>query len=155
MKIILLQDVKGLGRKGDVKDAADGYAMNFLMPKKLARNATKDAIDEFARIAKHAAAEKEKEQNAFFSLQESLKNVTPHISKKADEKGGLYAAVTAKDIIVALKKEKISLPMNFEKSIEFQNHIKTIGLHEVVIKHGGASFRLQVEVVSLKKEREK
>ena len=151
MKVILLQDVRGLGKKGEIKNVADGYAMNFLIPQKIVRSATAAAVAEVTRALATKKHEHDIVANAFQAFRSVLENKTFRITKKADEKGRLYAAIGLSDIIAVLKKGKIIPLPHFEKSVEFPAPIKSLGTHEVVIKHGGVSFPLHVEIVKEKK----
>ncbi|HRY82163.1 MAG TPA: 50S ribosomal protein L9 [Candidatus Moranbacteria bacterium] len=130
MKIILLQDIKNLGKKGDVKEVAEGYAQNFLMPKKLAEIATEGAI-------KKAEIQKEKEKSAKMAEMEELKNLANKLKNKkisisAKEKGGkLFGSITAKNIEAELKKEGLNI---LPSSIIIKEAIKKVGEYEIEIK---------------------
>ncbi|MDO8241120.1 MAG: 50S ribosomal protein L9 [Candidatus Moranbacteria bacterium] len=134
MKIILLQDVKGLGKRGDIKEVSEGYARNFLFVKKLAEIATGSGVKKIEVIK---SKQKEKEQLDLEKTQELAdqldgKSVTLLVKEKD---GKLFGAVHVKDILKELKKENIILP---EKSVVLENPIKELGEYEVKIEldHG-------------------
>jgi len=130
MKIILLQDVKNLGKKGDIKEVADGYAQNFLFPKKIATLATDSAI-------KNAQAQKEEEAKSEKAKNEELQKLANELKSKkiiitAKEKDGkLFGSIAAKDIAEELKKQGLNIS---EGSIIIKETIKKIGGYEVGIK---------------------
>ena len=145
MKIILLQDVKSLGKKGDVKEVAEGYAQNFLLPKKIAGVATESVIRIFQ-------SQKEKEQKNKLAEKEQLRKIADTLKNKkitieAKEKNGkLFGSVTVKSIAEALEKEGLNIS---ENSIIIKQAIKKIGEHEVQIKlMEGTEVKIILEVKS-------
>lgn len=132
MKVILLQDIKGTGKKGEIKDVAEGYARNFLLAKGLAKIATKQAVD--ASVGKQNKQTKKKIQ-----LQKIHAKSIRKIDKQkiallvdANDEGKLYAAVSVRDIIHAIK---IQLNIELlEKYIMIEKPIKEIGEHTVKVK---------------------
>ena len=146
MKVILQQDVKGQGKKGELKEVSDGYARNFLFPKKLAVEATADNINtmklqEKAKQAQIAKEKAEAKENA-----EKLKECTVKIVAKAGSNGKLFGAVTSKEISDALAAQyKIEIEKN---KIVQADPIKTYGSFEVKVKLGHEiSATLKVMVV--------
>jgi len=146
MKVILQQDVKGQGKKGELKEVSDGYARNFLFPKKLAVEATADNINtmklqEKAKQAQIAKEKAEAKENA-----EKLKECTVKIAAKAGSNGKLFGAVTSKEISDALAAQyKIEIEKN---KIVQAEPIKTYGSFEVKVKLGHEiSATLKVMVV--------
>lgn len=144
MKIILLQDIKGTGKKGEIKEVADGYARNFLLKKGLAKVATGVAVQEVK-----IQAEKKKKQN-LGELKDSqnitsrLDGVEVEIKAKASEAGVLYAAVGSKKLIEAFKSQygvEVKL-----KQMVF-DPIKELGEHKVKLEFGhGLEAELTVVV---------
>ncbi len=130
MKIILLQDVKSLGKKGDVKEVAQGYAQNFLLPKKIAGIATENTIRIFQ-------LQKEKEQKNKIAETERLKDLASALKNKKiiieakEKKGKLFGSITVKNIEEALKKEGLNILAN---SIIIKQAIKKVGEYEIEIK---------------------
>lgn len=130
MKIILLQNVKSLGKIGDVKDVSDGYARNFLFPKKMAEMATPANIAqaEAKKIDEKAALEAS--LAILRDLAQKLKN--KKITLKSKEKGGkLFGSITAKDVAQALAKENLVVEQN---CIILNEAIKKIGNYQIKIK---------------------
>ena len=146
MKIILLKDIRGVGLHGEVKNVADGYAINGLFPKKLAEAATQEKIAEVeaARAAREAEAQKEAEQ--LDNKVAALRGKTVTISSRATEKGGLFKAVHEKDIAKAvLGEHALAIP---ETAIVFQEAVKTVGEHVVLLKSKNQKSELGVVVVA-------
>ena len=133
MEIIITKNIKGLGKVGDVKKVADGYARNFLLPQKLAEAATENAIKKAGDLAdKESRGEKEKSAGAR-KLAEKLKGKT--VTIKAKEKNGkLFGSVGVKEIAAGLKKMGLEIS---EKSIVIEKPIKKIGEQEIKVKLGG------------------
>jgi len=146
MKVILQQDVKGQGKKGELKEVSDGYARNFLFPKKLAVEATADNINtmklqEKAKQAQIAKEKAEAKENA-----EKLKECTVKISAKAGSNGKLFGAVTSKEISDALAAQ-FNIEIEKNKIVQ-PEPIKTYGSFEVKVKLGHEiSATLKVMVV--------
>lgn len=151
MKIILLKDVVGVGQKGAFKNVSDGYARNFLLPQKLADLATPQIIKKLEDEIKNSKIKKEKEHEEFHALKSAVAERGVVIKKKADEKGKLYAAISAKDILEALKDLGFPTPKNLkENMVIFEKPIKTIGSAEAQIKFPpGEEITVKVEVEKL------
>lgn len=130
MKIILLQDVKSLGKRGDVKEVAEGYAQNFLLPKKLAGVATENTVKLFQ-------SQKEKEQKNKLAETERLRNLASTLKDKKitieakGKSGKLFGSITVKNIEEALKKEDLNI---LADSIIIKQTIKKVGEYEIEIK---------------------
>ncbi|MGN0968162.1 MAG: 50S ribosomal protein L9 [Oscillospiraceae bacterium] len=134
MKVILQQDVKGQGKKGQMVDVSDGYARNFLLPKKLAVEASADNVNtmklqEKARLAKLAEEKAQAEATA-----EQLKNLTVRIVAKAGTGGRLFGAVTTKEISDALKAQH-NIDINKTKLV-LDEPIKSFGGYDLKAKLG-------------------
>lgn len=130
MKIILLQDVKSLGKKGEVKEVAEGYARNFLFAKNLAQIATPNAIKMVEAKNEKEKAQKIEEEKRLLALCEKLKNKEIVILVK-ERKGKLFGSITAKQIVAELAKENLEI---LEKCIIMKSNIKKIGNYEVGIE---------------------
>ena len=131
MKVILLQDVKGHGKKGEIVNASDGYARNFLLPKKLAVEATESNMKAWKRNkAKEEAAAAEKLADAQAKAKE-IKGKTFVLKAKAGEGERLFGSVTNMDVAAALEESGITVD---KRNIEMEDHIKTIGQYKVKIK---------------------
>ena len=145
MKVILLKDVRGVGMHGEIKNVADGYAINGLFPKKLAEAATSEKIAdvEAKRVAHEAEMQKEAEQ--LDNKVAALRGKTITISSRATEKGGLFKAVHEKDVAKAILGEHaLAIP---EDAISFPEPVKTVGEHVVLLKSKNQKAEFGVVVV--------
>ena len=120
MQIILLQDVKNIGKKGEVKNVSDGYARNFLLAKKLAEKATKEAIEKVEFLRAKEKKEDLAKLDTARKIAASLKGTVLQI-KAAGKKGKLFGSILAKDIACELKKENIDIA---EKTIMLEAPLK-------------------------------
>ena len=134
MKVVFLKDVAGAGRAGEVKEVSDGYAVNFLIPRRLAEAGTAAVL---ARIAKRASAALGEAQVQGHLLAQNLAALTGlrlEIHGKANEKGHLFASIHAKEIVLELKKQKgIDLLPEF---LELPKPLKVVGEHEIRVVAG-------------------
>ncbi len=133
MKVILQADVKGQGKKGDIKEVSDGYARNFLFPKKLAIEATKTNINAVEGKKEAAAYHKGKEIEEATALKEKLSTLSVKLSAKAGEGGRLFGSITNKDIAEALKMQ-CHIVIDKKKFVVPDGGIKSIGTLEVDVK---------------------
>lgn len=132
MKVILKQDIKGVGKKDEVINAADGYARNFLFPKNLAVPANTGNMNNLKAKSESNAFRKGEELKEAKEIAEKLKKITLKLKVKAGENGKLFGGVTAKEISEALKKEyKIDVD---KKKIVLKDAIKQAGTTRVEIK---------------------
>ena len=145
MKVILLEDVKNIGKKGEIINAKDGYARNYLFPKKLAIEATEANL----RSLEAAKTRKEEKENELLqeakALEEELQKKTIVIKAKTGEQGKLFGSITTKEIADILEKDhKISID---KKKFDLEEPIKTVGEYKVKIKlHPQVSAELKVIV---------
>ncbi|QIA28101.1 50S ribosomal protein L9 [Thermaerobacter sp. PB12/4term] len=145
MKVVLLQDVKGLGRKGDIKDVADGYARNFLLPKGLAREATREVLNQIQQqeAARQRRARQELEQAR--SLAHRLDGRAVEVRARAGESGRLFGSVTSQDVVEALARTfgvKID-----RKRVELPEPLRQLGSYDVVLRlHPEVTCRITVVV---------
>ncbi|HLD00028.1 MAG TPA: 50S ribosomal protein L9 [Patescibacteria group bacterium] len=135
MKVILLKKVKGLGEKYDIKEVADGYARNFLLPQKLAETATSDRVKVLNERKGKETTDAQKDLEKTEAFAEKLEMLEIIVKAKAQEDGTLFGSVSAKEIVTALKKHNVTID---EKQIVIKSPIKKIGDHEVTINlsHG-------------------
>lgn len=132
MKIILLQDVKKLGKRGDLVEVAEGYARNFLFPRKLAAEATQGSINQLEQEKSALKRKKAKELEAAKVLAKKLSNTQLTLSVKAGDQGKLFGSITNKDISEALEKQhQVTVD---RRKIELGEPIKALGTYEVAIK---------------------
>ncbi len=132
MKVILRADVKGVGRKGELKNVADGYALNALFPKKLAVAATADAIRKLEQEQKTKKMTEEKELTKEKELAKKIAGITITLVRRA-EKGKLFGAIHEGDIVEALASEHIPVE---KKQVFFEKQIKEIGSHSIGVNLG-------------------
>ena len=132
MKVILLQDVKAQGKKGQMITVSDGYARNFLLPRKLAVEATADALNSKKNADEAAAFHAAEEKKAALALKEALNDKPVKIKAKAGSGGRLFGSVTTKEVSEALKAQyNIDLP---KTRLELSEPIKSFGTYEVKAK---------------------
>ena len=145
MKVILQQDVKGQGKKGEMKEVSDGYARNYLLPRKLAIPATADAINTMNLKEKARRAEEAANRQAAVEMGGKLKNVTVKLTAKGGKEGKLFGAITSKEISEALANQfQLDVP---KQKIVLDEPIKTTGVYTVRCKLGyEISGELRVEV---------
>lgn len=145
MKLILLEDVKGVGKKGDVVNKNDGYALNFLIPKKLAVEATKSNINDLELKKKAEDKRKKEELEAAQQLAEQLKDKVVKVSVKAGENGKVFGSVTNKEIAAALL-QQTGIEID-KKKITFDDPIKMVGRRLVKIKlHPKVTVEMAVDI---------
>ncbi|MBQ7768287.1 MAG: 50S ribosomal protein L9 [Oscillospiraceae bacterium] len=134
MKVILLQDVKGKGKKGQMLEISDGYARNFLLPKKLAIEATPDAINTMRMNDKAAAERAAKERAEALEISHKLREMTLVVTAKGGGAGKLFGSVTSQEIADALKaKSGIAID---KRKIVLSDSIKNVGTYTVQCKLG-------------------
>ena len=134
MKVILQQDVKGQGKKGQLIEASEGYARNYLLPRKLAIAATADAINTMNLKEKARRAEEARQKEAAMAAAEQLKALLVKIPAKAGTGGRLFGAVTTKEISDALKQQhNVDIP---KQKLVLDEPIKAYGSYQVKAKLG-------------------
>ncbi|CAI6064029.1 50S ribosomal protein L9 [Cohnella sp. JJ-181] len=131
MKVIFLQDVKGQGKKGQVKEVSEGYARNFLLPKGYVQIATDGAKKTLDQIQASVDKKKVQEKEDAKALAAKLGEMTVVIKAKAGEGGRLFGAITSKQIAEALEKQKITID---KRKIELDDPIRTLGVTQVPLK---------------------
>ncbi len=147
MKVLLIKDVKSLGKKGEIKEVKEGYGQNFLIAKGFALKATDEVIAEWEKDQADAKKAQEEEIAKLTKIKEQLENLKLTLNKKLGANGSLYGAVTKDEIAEELKNAH-SIEID-KKSIEFaKNALKGTGEHEVDIKLGhGIHAKLIVNIV--------
>lgn len=145
MKVILLQDIKNVGKKDEIINANDGYARNFLFPKKLAVEATKDNLLKLQAKKDSKEHKKSLEIEEFKKQAKELEKITLQLKVKAGDNGKIFGGVTAKEIAEELKKQyKIEID---KKKIVLKETIKNIGRFSVDIKFGdGITAKLTLNI---------
>ncbi|MBR5280010.1 MAG: 50S ribosomal protein L9 [Clostridia bacterium] len=145
MKVILLKDVKDLGKKDQIVEVSDGYGKNFLVPRGIAKIATAGSINEALDKQKAQEAKKARELAQAKELANEISSKRVILKAKLGENGKLFGAVSAKDIADAMKAQfKIDLD---KKKIELGDPIKSQGVFDVTAKvYAGVVAKFQVEV---------
>ena len=134
MKVILQQDVKGQGKKGQLIEASEGYARNYLLPRKLAIAATADAINTMNLKEKARRAEEARQKEAAMAAAEQLKALLVKIPARAGSGGRLFGAVTTKEISDALKQQhNVDIP---KQKLVLEDPIKSFGTYQVKARLG-------------------
>lgn len=132
MEVILLKDVKSLGKAGELVKAKTGYARNFLLPKGLAVEATPENKKKWEEEMKNKEAKRQKEREEALALKESLEKLTVKLKAKGGEGGRLFGSITSKDIADALNKQhKIKID---RRKMELKDNIKTAGVTNVDVR---------------------
>src|SRR5690554_960402 len=145
MKVIFLQDVKGKGKKGEVKDVSEGYARNFLRKNNLAIEANKGNLKTLEKKQESEDKRKEEELEEAKQLKEQLEKLAIELKAKSGEGGKLFGAVTNKQIADFLKKKKINVD---RRKIEMDEPIRSLGYTNVNVKlHPKVSAQLKVHVI--------
>ena len=145
MKVILTKDVQGTGRAGEVKDVADGYARNFLLPRKLAIPATGSALRSVEQRKASEAKRASTEEQVARALAERLMAAPVMLTAKVGDQGRLYGSITSADIADQLSAQ-LGQPIDRRK-IELETPIRQLGTHEVTIRlHRAVSAVVKVDV---------
>ncbi|MBT5934433.1 50S ribosomal protein L9 [Sulfurimonas sp.] len=145
MKVLLIKDVKSLGKKGEVKEVKDGYGKNFLIGKGFARSATPEILEQHKQDELIVAENLEKEVNLLKDIAAKLDKAEIIITKKLGSNGHLFGSVTKEEIAVALL-EQHNIEID-KKHINEKSAIKTVGEHDLDFKLGhGLHATLHVDV---------
>lgn len=146
MKVILLEDVKSVGKKGELVNASDGYAKNFLFPKKLAVEATKSNLNDFELKQKAEAKRKKEELEQAQNMAKELENKTVTVKVKTGENGKLFGSVTNKEVAEEIVKQT---GLNIDKKkVSIGDPIKMVGERTAVIKlHPKVSAEITIKIV--------
>ncbi len=146
MKVLLIKDVKSLGKAGEVKEVKDGYGKNFLIGKGFAKPATEEVLAQHAEEERQQAAALAKELENLNAIKAQLETIEVTVHKPLGETGHLFGAVT-KDEIAAALKEQHDIEID-KKHIETKKAVKSTGLHDLDLKLGhGIHAVLHINVV--------
>lgn len=146
MQVLLKKDVKGVGKQGDIKEVADGYARNFLLKQGLAEEASATAINQAKQHAASVAHKKQVEKDQALALKAVLDKTSVSISVKVGTSGKLFGAINTQDICKALSAKGVNIDKN---QIVLAAPIKTVGKHQVTIKvYPEVSAKVDVTVVA-------
>ncbi|MDR3270920.1 MAG: 50S ribosomal protein L9 [Peptococcaceae bacterium] len=147
MKVILQQDVKGTGKKGQLLEVADGYARNFLLPKHWAVEATTANLTNAAQQKASEENRKEQEKQNAMKLASQLNNLLVEVATKTGENGRIFGSVTSKEIVDAVKQQH-QLTID-KRKVEVKEPIKALGEYYLTVKlHPEVAARLQVRVIA-------
>lgn len=150
MRVLLLKEVKGLGKPGDVKEVAGGYASNYLFPNKLAEPATEGSV-KVAEQTKAAETRKvEKKANEAKNFAAKFDGQSVVLKARSGEGDRLYGSITAQDVADALSKST-GLPVD-KRVIDLEHPIKALGRHEVKLRFGGGHAATITVIVERSKE---
>ena len=148
MKVVLLADVKGVGKKGELINASDGYARNFLLPRKLAKEAHAQAMNELKTAEASKAYKIKTETDEAKRAAEALEGKSVKITAKAGLNGKLFGAVTAKEVAQEIKKQ-FGLEID-KRKINLSSDIKAFGVYPAEIKlYAGITAKLSVAVTEV------
>jgi len=147
MKVILLEDARGIGKKGAVLNVADGYARNYLVPRKIAIEANESNMRSLNQEKKRQDERAKRLLSEAQDAAKALENATVKVRAKAGESGKLFGSITSKDIADAIEKTfKITVD---RKHIEMDDQMKTIGLYLATLRfHQDVEVKINVHVVS-------
>ncbi|MCI8700405.1 MAG: 50S ribosomal protein L9 [Clostridia bacterium] len=147
MKVILKQDIKGVGRKNEVINATDGYARNFLFPKNLAIEANTENMNKLNMQNEAKQYKKDVEKEQAKEIAKKLETITVQIKVQAGENGKIFGSVSAKEITESLENQyKIKID---KKKVELKEAIKTTGQKAVEVKlYEGVIGKVKIDVVS-------
>ncbi len=144
MKVILLQDVPGVGKKWDIKDVKGGYGRNFLLARKLAVLATSSAIKNIELKKTQESQKKTIQEDLLDKSFDSLKDFSFLIERKANEKGHLFDGVDVKEIAGLLEEKlKGKIPVEY---IKLEKPLKEVGKHEITVAKGDRQESFTVEI---------
>ncbi len=146
MKVILLKDIRAVGQHLDIKEVADGYASNFLLPKGLAEMATPEKMQALSAQKEAQEAERRREEETLNNKIVSLHNKSISLTVRATEKGGLFKTVTAGDIVKAILSEySLEIP---EHIVHISNPIKTVGEHTALLKNKNQKAEVTIRITA-------
>ena len=146
MKVIFLKDVAKVGQHGTMKDVADGYALNFLIPQGLAVQATPDKVAAHLAAQKREGEAKEQQNKAITEAVHSLNGARVEMTARATEKGGLFKSITAAELVKAIQEQKrVSIPV---ETITLAKPIKGTGEHNIKITFGDAKVEIVLAIVA-------
>jgi large subunit ribosomal protein L9 len=144
MKVILLDDVAKVGRRGEVRDVSDGYARNFLIPKKLALSASAGNLKNLQHIKQQADSKAQRIKDDAQGLQQRIESLTYEERRQASEEGKLFGSVTSQDIADFLGRQGVRIE---RRRIQLDEPIKTLGDTTVAVRlHADVVAQLRVSV---------
>ena len=150
MRVLLLKDVKGLGKAGEVKEVAGGYAANYLFPNKLAEQATEGSVKTAQQVKDAETRKAERKANEAKNFAAKLQGQTVVLKARSGEGDRLYGSITSQDVAEALTR---STGLRIDKrSVDMEHPIKSLGRHDVTLRFGGGLTATVSIVVERSKE---
>ncbi len=147
MKVILTQDIKGVGKKDEIINANDGYARNFLLPRKMAVEANSQNMSLLQGRKDSANFKKEQEKEHALKLQEKLSKIMLKVKVKAGGNGKIFGSITSKEIATELKNQ-YSIEID-KKKILLKDSIKELGVFNIEIKlYEGIIGKLKIDIIA-------
>lgn len=147
MKVVLRDDVRGVGKRGDIVDVSDGYARNYLLPGGQALRATSGIASQAASMRRARDVRDAKDREGAEAIARRLVPAVIRIPARAGSEGRLFGSVTTSDVVAAVH-DQTGVDLDRRKLLT-DEPIKTLGVHEVGVRlHADVEFRLTVEVVS-------
>lgn len=146
MKVILQQDIRGKGKRGQMIEVSDGYARNYMLPRKMAIEATPDNVNTMRMTDRANAEKRQREREEAFALSNCLKDMTVVVKAKGGGAGRLFGSVTTQEIADALK-QTYDITLD-KRKIVLDEQIKTVGLYTVRCKLGyeiTADLKIKIE----------
>lgn len=144
MKVILLKDINGVGRKFEVKDVSEGYVQNFLLPRKLALVATSSALKKIEADRQKAEVDRKIQNELLEKNLDSLNGSKVTLVGKANEQGHLFATIHKKQVVKAVSDQlNIEIP---EEIVEMDANIKNTGSHEIKVSVNNKTYKFEVVV---------
>lgn len=146
MKVILQQDIRGKGKRGQMIEVSDGYARNYMLPRKMAIEATPDNVNTMRMTDRANAEKRQREREEAFALSNRLKDMTVVVKAKGGGTGRLFGSVTTQEIADALK-QTYDITLD-KRKIVLDEQIKTVGLYTVRCKLGyeiTADLKIKIE----------
>jgi large subunit ribosomal protein L9 len=145
MRVVFLQNLKGVAKIGDIKNVNDGYARNFLLPKNVAKPATDGTVKQAENLKQKAGQAYVANKKEAEDLVQKFDGFVLEMKEDANDEGHLYGSVNEKKIAQAMKKERLNIS---EDQINLPEHIKTIGEHEVEIElHPEVKTKLKINLL--------
>jgi large subunit ribosomal protein L9 len=146
MKVILLQDVRKVGKKFEVKEVASGFALNMLIPRKLAEAATPSALARFTNIKAREDGEKKVREDLLMKNLKQLDGATIELKESANEKGHLFKGIHTEELVQAIKAQKdLDLAAEY---IQLEKPIKEVGEHTIEVKVQDKSATFKANIVA-------
>jgi large subunit ribosomal protein L9 len=144
MKILLLQDVKKIGKKGEIVNVSDGLARNSLFPRKVAKEATESVLKQYEKIQGDKASSQAAKDDKLHEFLSEVKGKTFKTTRKANANGGLFGKIDEKEIVKILSEQGVDLNV---KMINIPGYIKESGEHTIKVSAAGRNTEFTLEIL--------